>query len=115
MSKLLCGVFMLCCLLPLPLAAQPSTTSAATTTTKPFTRQEDIVYGRSYGTALTLDVFQPTGKRNGAGIIFVVSGGWFSAHELIGAPYFRAFLDPLTERGFTVFAVCHGCQPRYQI
>ena len=29
-----------------------------------FTRTEDVIYGRKFGTALTLDVFQPT-KTNG--------------------------------------------------
>ena len=35
-----------------------------------------VVYGRSYGTALVLDVFKPTAKPNGAAIIQVISGGW---------------------------------------
>ena len=33
-----------------------------------FTRQQDIVYGRSYGAALTFDIFRPTGKPNGAAL-----------------------------------------------
>ena len=43
-----------------------------------FTRIEDVVYARKFGTALTLDVFQPE-KQNGCGIIFMVSGGFFSS------------------------------------
>jgi acetyl esterase/lipase len=76
-----------------------------------FTRTEDVVYGRKFGTALTLDVFQPMKDAKGVGVIFVVSGGWFSAHEAIGAP----FVEPFTKRGYTVFAVVHGSQPRYTI
>ena len=40
-------------------------------------RVEDVVYGRKFGTALTLDVFRPEPKSraNGVGLIFVVSGG----------------------------------------
>ncbi|MEP6663996.1 MAG: alpha/beta hydrolase, partial [Verrucomicrobiota bacterium] len=75
-----------------------------------FTRTEDVIYGRKSGTALTLDVFQPK-KPNGFGIIFVVSGGWFSAHEVIK----DAFVLPFTKRGYTVFAVVHGSQPKFQI
>jgi acetyl esterase/lipase len=75
-----------------------------------FKRTEDVIYGRKFGTALTFDVFQPE-KPNGVGIIFVVSGGWFSAHEAINAVNYRAFLD----RGYTVFAVVHGSQPRFVI
>src|SRR6266852_4868713 len=75
-----------------------------------FKRTEDVVYGRKFGTALTLDVFQPD-KRNGIGIIFMVSGGWFSSHEAISPGYYRPFLD----RGYTVFAVVHGSQPKFVV
>jgi acetyl esterase/lipase len=75
-----------------------------------FTRTEDVIYGRKYGTALTLDVFKPE-TPNGIGIIFCVSGGWFSAHEAINA----GFMQPLLDRGYTVFAVVHGSQPKYTI
>ncbi len=75
-----------------------------------FTRTEDVIYGRKFGTALTLDVFQPA-KTNGVGIIFMVSGGFFSSHEAINPVFFRAFLD----RGYTVFTVVHGSQPKFTI
>ncbi len=74
-------------------------------------RIEDVIYGRKHGTALTLDVFKPRQGANGAAVIFMVSGGWFSAHEMINANAFTAFL----ERGYTVFAVVHGSQPKYAI
>jgi acetyl esterase/lipase len=79
-----------------------------------FTRREDVVYGRKYGTALTMDVFTPKAGANGAAAILVVSGGWFSAHEAIGgaAP---VFIAPLVQRGYTVFAVVHGSQPKFTI
>lgn len=76
-----------------------------------YTRQEDVIYGRKFGTALTMDVFAPKGKANGAGIIFVVSGGWFSSHEAINP----GFLQPFLDRGYTVFAVVHGSQPKFTI
>jgi acetyl esterase/lipase len=75
-----------------------------------FTRTEDVIYGRKFGTALTLDVFQPQ-PANGVGIVLMVSGGWFSSHESINADYFR----PLLNRGYTVFAVVHGSQPKFTI
>ena len=40
-----------------------------------FTRQADVIYGRKYGTALTMDVFTPKKHANGAAAILVVSGG----------------------------------------
>jgi acetyl esterase/lipase len=75
-----------------------------------FTRTEDVIYGRAFGTALTLDVFRPENP-NGLGVIYVVSGGWFSAHEFISAKV----AQPLLNHGYTVFAVVHGSNPRFHI
>jgi acetyl esterase/lipase len=76
-----------------------------------YTRQSDVIYGRKYGSALTMDVFMPKSSANGAAIIWVVSGGFFSSHDNINPAMGQPFLD----RGYTVFAVVHGSQPRYQI
>lgn len=73
-------------------------------------RTEDVIYGRKYGMALTMDVFQPA-QPNGRGILYMVSGGFFSAHENISPGSYR----PLLERGYTVFAVVHGSQPKFTI
>lgn len=73
-----------------------------------FMRTEDVVYGRKFGTALTLDVFEPA-KKNGAAIIWVVSGGFVSSHQSINPKLYQ----PLLDRGYTVFAVTHGSQPRF--
>ena len=77
-------------------------------------RQKDVVYGRKHGVALTMDVFTPEKNANGAAAVFVVSGGWVSAHEFIdfAGP---GFLHELLGRGYTVFAVVHGSQPKYTI
>ncbi|NBV24460.1 MAG: alpha/beta hydrolase [Proteobacteria bacterium] len=75
-----------------------------------FTRTEDVIYGRKFGTALTLDVFQPA-KSNGCAVIFMVSGGWFSSKDNVNPGFYKAFLD----RGYTVFAVVHGSQPKFTI
>jgi acetyl esterase/lipase len=75
-----------------------------------FKRTEDVIYGRKHGTALTLDVFRPA-KPNGAAVIFCVSGGWFSSHEAVSMP----FAAELLKRGYTVFAVVHGSQPKFTI
>jgi acetyl esterase/lipase len=79
--------------------------------TKPkYTRTEDVIYGRKFGTALTLDVIKPE-QPNGYGVIFCVSGGFFSSHEAISPAFYRELLN----RGYTVFAVVHGSQPRFII
>lgn len=76
-----------------------------------FDRKVDVVYGRKFGMALTMDVFTPSANANGAGIVWVVSGGWFSNHDAIGPGFIRELLN----RGYTVFAVVHGSQPRFTI
>jgi acetyl esterase/lipase len=76
-----------------------------------YTRKEDVIYGRKFGTALTLDVLTPRKGGNGAGVVWVISGGWFSNHDAIHP----AFVKKLLDRGYTVFAVVHGCQPKFTI
>lgn len=76
-----------------------------------YDRTEDVIYGRKYGTALTLDVFAPKEKANGAGVIFCVSGGWFSAKEAVNVGFLNEFL----KRGYVCFAVVHGSQPKFTI
>jgi len=75
-----------------------------------FNRIEDVIYGRKFGTALTLDVFQPE-NQNGCGILFMISGGFSSSHDAINPGFYRVLLD----RGYTVFAVVHGSQPKFTI
>jgi acetyl esterase/lipase len=81
--------------------------------TKPagFTRTEDVIYGRKYGVALTMDVFTPKGKGNGRGVIWCVSGGWYSSKEAVNPGFTKPFVD----RGYTVFQVVHGSQPKFTI
>jgi acetyl esterase/lipase len=76
-----------------------------------FTRSEDVIYGRKFGLALTMDVFTPKEKANGRGVVFCVSGGWFSSKESINLSFIKEFLD----RGYVVFAVVHGSQPKFTI
>lgn len=83
---------------------------AAADSSPAYKRTEDVLYGRKPGVALTLDVFEP-GDKNGAAILFMVSGGFFSSHEAINAKMYAPFLD----RGYTVFAIVHGSQPKFQI
>jgi acetyl esterase/lipase len=65
--------------------------------------------------ALTMDVFRPTVTANKAGILLMCSGGWFSSHDFADSKAFLAMIEPLTARGYTVFAVVHGSQPRFTI
>ncbi len=76
-----------------------------------FDRKTDVIYGRKHGTALTMDVFAPRKGANGAAVVLIVSGGYFSSHDAINPSFFR----PLIDRGYTVFAVVHGSQPQFTV
>jgi acetyl esterase/lipase len=78
-----------------------------------FVRRE-VIYGRKYGTALTMDVFAPKKEANGAGVIFVVSGGWYSDHNGISGAV-PLYIQPLVDKGYEVFAVVHGSNPKFSI
>jgi dipeptidyl aminopeptidase/acylaminoacyl peptidase len=92
-----------------------STARADDLKTAPYTLTADVVYGRKFGTALTMDVYRPKEKANGAAIIMTVSGGWFSDKQLFGGIIEKFFLNEPLKRGYTVFAVYHGSQPKYTI
>lgn len=77
--------------------------------------QSDVVYGHKMGMALTYDVVEPVNS-NGAGVLFMVSGGWmsrwFDPEEAIGRSLaFQGLLD----RGFTLFLVRHGSSPLFKV
>ena len=73
----------------------------------------DVVYGHKLGMALTFDAYQPAEDANGAGVLFMMSGGWYSrwAPPEQAMPMFK----PLLDAGFTVFAVRHGSSPKFGI
>jgi acetyl esterase/lipase len=91
--------FLLC--LHLPLLAQ---------TDAGFKRTEEVIYGHKFGVSLSMDVFKPQ-RPNGCGILYMVSGGWISSRASINAGAYRPYLN----RGYTVFAIVHGSQPKFII
>ncbi|NLX96768.1 MAG: alpha/beta hydrolase [Rhodopirellula sp.] len=72
----------------------------------------DVVYGHKDGMALTFDRFRPK-EANGAGVLFMVSGGWYSRWS--PPEKFQGVIQTLLDRGFTVFAVRHGSSPKYLV
>ena len=77
-----------------------------------LTIEADVIYGRKDGMALTYDVLKPE-DANGAAIIFMMSGGWYSSWS----PPERVALQfaDLLDAGFTVIPLYHGSAPRYKI
>jgi acetyl esterase/lipase len=82
---------------------------------RPFTRRRDVIYGHKSGVALSMDVFTPKKGANGAAMLAMVSGGWFSNQATIDSPTFAYIIDESVKRGYTVFAVCHGSQPLFTV
>jgi acetyl esterase/lipase len=77
-----------------------------------FTKAE-VIYGRKDGMALTMFMLSPKERGNGKAIISVVSGNWISSYN-----YSSSFVNSAKvylDRGYTVFTVMHGSQPRYAI
>ncbi len=111
-SKLFCRGFQP---IAMAFALVVTSTSVMAADTEAYTHREDVIYGRKFGTALTMDVFTPKENANGAAVIWVVSGGWYSDHNSIqpAAPFCP--VRELTKRGYTVFAVVHGSQPKFTI
>ena len=83
----------------------------------------DIVYGHKDGMALSYDVIIPANdvQRNGATVIFVISGGWvsnwFPAERLLNRrDGGRGNLIPeLLDDGYHVIILRHGSAPRYDV
>lgn len=73
----------------------------------------EIIYGRKDGMALTMVELKPTQHPNGKAIVSLVSGNWVSSYNSL--PYYTAGATGYVSRGFTVFLVMHGSQPRYTL
>jgi len=75
--------------------------------------QEEFVYGRKDGMGLLMTQLKPKVKSNGKAIISVQAGSWFSNFTMVerNVYYKREYLD----RGYNVFMVVLGSQPRYAI
>jgi acetyl esterase/lipase len=73
----------------------------------------DVVYGHKAGMALTYDVIEPVDTSNGAALIHIISGGWYSRYtppdSLIGK--YSSYLD----KGYTLIPVRHGSAPYFKV
>ena len=69
-----------------------------------YQRTKDIIYGRKHGVALTMDVITHA-KQNNRGVIFAVSGGWFSSHDNIDKVIDRGTFLELLKRGLSLIHI----------
>lgn len=79
----------------------------------------DVVYGHKMGMALTFDALVPP-EQNGAAVLFMVSGGWFSRwsdpHRIASGEGRRfGAVGDLLDRGYVVFMVRHGSAPLFKV
>jgi acetyl esterase/lipase len=81
----------------------------------PFTRQENVVYGEDFGVGLVMDIFTPTGEKNGLAIIDVVSGAWHSDRGKMRDHERAQMFNIFCSRGYTVFAVRPGSIAKFSI
>lgn len=81
----------------------------------------DVVYGHKDGLALTYDVIEPTKNKNGAAVLFMMSGGWVSRWvppEGMIRPLKSNkpnLWEKIVEAGYTLIIVRHGSSPRYKV
>lgn len=74
--------------------------------------QEELIYGRKDGMALTMLRLRPEkSKPNGRTIIQIRSGGWGSGFYMPGVSDALPFID----KGYNVFIVFHGSEPVYTV
>lgn len=75
--------------------------------------QQELVYGRKDGMGLLMTQVKPKVRSNGKAVIRVLAGSWFSSPAWAerNVYYTRRYL----EKGYTVFMVAVGSQPRFAI
>src|SRR5215510_7357478 len=86
-----------------PMAATTAAGQEAT-----YVQRENIVYGEVHGIGLLMDVFTPSGKANGLGVIDVISGSWYSDRGKIRDHQRAQTFDILCRKGYMVFAIRPG-------
>lgn len=79
----------------------------------PYKQQQDVVFADIDGIGLLMDIFTPTGKSNGLGIVDVASGAWYSDRGKINDHKRARMFDTFCGRGYTVFAVRPGSRGRF--
>jgi acetyl esterase/lipase len=81
----------------------------------PYTQTKNIVFAEVDGIGLILDVFAPTGKPNGLGIVDVASGAFYSDRGKIEDHRRAKVYDTFCGKGYTVFAVRPGSITKFNL
>ncbi|MCR9293236.1 MAG: alpha/beta hydrolase [bacterium] len=118
--SMLCWLLWFATLCPGQQVSDPQQEAAAAS--KGFVSELDIIYRKQDGYALTMDRVAPESGANGAAVVMVMSGGWVSRHsttqplrENALPGVFKQQAEELLGRGYTLFYVVHGTQPKFTI
>lgn len=98
----------------LTVSGTPGDLMSAQTGAAEYSRRSDVIYGRKFGLALTMEVFAPA-RPNGRGVVWVVSNSGNSSRDQTLQPAFERRMAPFLQHGYTVFAVIHGSSPAFQV
>lgn len=79
----------------------------------PYVQHEDLSYGDAYGITLPMDVFVPTGEKNGLALVDIASGAWHSDRGKIRDHVTARVYHTFCSRGYTVFAVRPGSVEKF--
>lgn len=82
---------------------------------EPYTQTKNVVYAEVDGVGLILDVFAPTGKPNGIGLVDVASGAFYSDRGKIEDHRKAQVFDIFCRKGYTVFAVRPGSITKFSL
>jgi acetyl esterase/lipase len=85
----------------------------ATAAGLPYEQKQDLLYAETDGVGLLMDVFTPTGPKNGLGIVDIASGAWHSDRGKIRDHQAAQMYDIFCGKGYTVFAVRPGSRGRF--
>ena len=78
-----------------------------------FQRKRNMVYADVHGVGLLVDVFIPTMRSNGRGIVDVVSGAWHSDPGKLRDHERAQIFEIFCRQGYTVFALRPGSVPKF--
>lgn len=81
----------------------------------PYTQTKNVVYAEVDGIGLIMDVFAPTGKPNGMGVVDVASGAFHSDRGKIEDHRRARVYDIYCGKGYTVFAVRPGSITKFNL
>ncbi len=87
--------------------------SAPVSAKSPYVQHNNIVYSEVHGIALVMDIFVPTGTKNGIGIVDVASGSWHSDRSKINDHKKAQMYDIICGKGYTVFAIRPGSVTKF--